>query len=303
MTPEEPRPVGPTEPLAPEPPPWETFDEPARPGRGRRLMLLAAIPWALVALLMLRTVTGEVPPAPAAPGSVVPSTGAQRPVPTPAPRPSAAASPDPASEPVALRFGARVAPGPGDAAAVAVVVARTWLGTVGPEPPVEVGDDEVADGDHPPVYAEHLAVEAVDLPTPDAAVVTVVAVVLDAVDGSYTSARIVRLGVPVTLDRSGAHPAGDPWWLPAPDLATHPIPFHAVEDPDLLTRAAAALGSAGYRDVSVHELATSPTWPLRVTATAVAPGSDAPDDHVVWLRDHLGELVVAGVLPGTQEER
>lgn len=303
MIPEEPRPAGSTEPLGPEPPPWETFDEPARPVGGRRLLLLAAIPWTLVTLLMLRTVTADAPQAPAAPVSAVPSTGTSAPEPTPAPAPSVTTPPDPPTDPVALRFGARVAPGPGDAAAVAVVVARTWLGTVGPEPPVEVGGDEVADGDRPPVYAEHLAVEAVDLPTPDAAVVTVVAVVLDAVDGSYTSARIVRLGVPVTLDRSGARPAGDPWWLPAPDLATRPIPFDPVEDPELLTRAAAALGSAGYRDVSVHELATSPTWPLRVTATAVAPGSDAPDDHVVWLRDHLGELVVAGVLPTTQEER
>lgn len=299
--------------LGPEPPPWDAFEEPERPARSRRLVVLAAIPWLLVMVLVLRTVTGGsggVPqPVPTA-GRSADGVGAAPAAETapelardPSPDAPATATPPPAADDppgsdVALRFGARVAPGPDDAAAVAVVVARTWLGSVGPRPPVDVGTAGI-----PPAYVEHLTVEAVDLPTPDTAVATVVAVLLDAEGDTYTSARIVRLGVPIVLDRDGARPAGDPWWLPAPDLSVRSPVWTAVEDPEELARAGAALADAGYTDVTVGTLETSPTWPLRVTATASAPGSDTPRDHVVWLREHLGELVVAGVLPPAPEER
>lgn len=290
----------------PEPPPWDAFDEPDPPGRSRRLLALAAIPWLVVAVLMVRTFGGTGTPN-ATPGTTpgptptgqTPTAAGSGPVPaatlpTPATTPSSGAG----QEPVALRFGARAAPGPADAASVATVVARTWLGAIGPEPELDVG---AADG--PPVYVDHLAVEAVDIPTPDTAVVTVVAVVMEADQGSYTSARVVRVGVPIALDEVGAHPAGEPWWLPAPDLAPRPVSWTPVDDPDALARAGAALGAAGYGEVSVLELATSPTWPLRATVTAVAPGAEVAHEHVIWLRDHLGDLVVAGALPTHEEVR
>lgn len=287
--------------LRPDPPPWDALDEPDPPGRGRRLLILAAIPWLVVAVLMVRTISGsdastatsETPPRP------TPTDVGTGPDHVPADASSVPAPSDtPGAGPVALRFGARAAPGPADAASVATIVARTWLGAVGPEPDLDVG---AAEG--PPVYVDHLAVEAVDIPTPDTAVATVVAVVMEADEGSYTSARIVRVGVPIALDEAGAHPAGEPWWLPAPDLAPRPVTWTPVDDPDALARAGAALETVGYGQVSVLELATSPTWPLRATVTAVAPGADVAGEHVIWLRDHLGDLVVAGALPVHEEAR
>lgn len=295
---------GPDGTLGPEPPPWDAFDYPDPPDRSRRLLVLAAIPWLVVAVLILRTFsgTGASSPAPGTtpgptPAGPTPTAGGSWPDPT-APDPAPAPSGEPGPGAVALRFGARAAAGPADAASVATVVARTWLGAIGPEPDVDVGDAE-----GPPVYVDHLAVEAVDIPTPDAAVVTVVAVVMEAHEGSYTSARVVRVGVPIALDEAGAHPAGEPWWLPAPDLATRPVSWTPVDDPDALARAGVALEAVGYGEVSVLELATSPTWPLRATVTAVAPGADVADEHVIWLRDHLGDLVVAGALPTHEEVR
>lgn len=282
------------QPLAPEPPPWDAFEEPERPSNGRRLLLLAALPWIVVAVVVARTIgTSDATPRVAAPSPTTTS-----PAVSPSPSPGDRAVTTEAPGPVALRFGPRVAPGPSDAAAVGVVVARNWLGGIGPEPAVEVG---AAEGS--PVYVEHLAVEAVDLPTSDTAVVTIVAVVMDVEGDAYTDARVVRLGVPVSLGPRGAHPAGDPWWLPAPDLTARRPTWTPVDDPDALARAGAALESAGYRDVSVLELATSPSWPMQVTAKGTAPGGSTSGEHVVWLRDHLGELVVAGALPRDQEGR
>lgn len=292
----------------PRAPAWDAFDDDPQPlGRGRRLMILAAIPWVVVATMVVRTWgvdgsdTGSTPPAPVAePGAAAePSaTPAGPSLAAPPAGPSSAATPGPdgAGPPAqvitALRFGPRTASGAGDAAAVAAVVARSWLGAIGPEPEVDVG---TAEG--PPVYVEHLAVEAVDVPTSDVAVVTLIAIVLDHGDEGYTDARPVRLAVPIALDDLGARPAGDPWWLTPPDLTARPPEWRMVDDPDALALAGVALEAAGYRDIDVRELASSPSWPLRVTATAVAPGAHDAREHTVWLRDHLGRLVVAGAIP------
>ncbi|MDP8961323.1 MAG: hypothetical protein M3N32_06905 [Actinomycetota bacterium] len=193
-----------------------------------------------------------------------------------------------------MRFGGRAAVGPGDAAAVAVAVARAWLGDVGP--PLDLGLGRAGTG----AYVEHLAVEAVDHPAPGAAVVTLVAVLLDTDDGAYRSARVVRLGVPVRLDGTGAYPAGSPWWLPAPELTAAPPQWTPVEQQPELAEAGAALEAAGYRSVEVRSLERSEGWPWRVVAVATAPGAATPAEHTVWLRDHLGHLVVAGWLPPRQ---
>ncbi|MFN2558013.1 MAG: hypothetical protein ABR592_14325 [Nitriliruptorales bacterium] len=190
-----------------------------------------------------------------------------------------------------LRFGGRAAFGPGDAAAVAVTVARAWLGDVGPH--LELGLGRAGTG----AYVEHLAVEAVDHPAPGAAVVTLVAVLLDSEGGTYRNARVVRIGVPVRLDRAGARPAGSPWWLPTPDLAPAIPKWIAVGEEHELTEAGAALEAAGYRSVAVRRLDRSDSWPWRVVALATAPGAATPSEHTVWLREHLGQLVVAGWLP------
>ena len=68
-------------------------------------------------------------------------------------------------------------------------------------------------------------------------------------------------------------------------------------DPEVLAAAGEALAAAGYAVTEVVSLGRVQGWPLVVTAVATAPGSDTPAEHVVWLREHLGELVVAGTRP------
>jgi hypothetical protein len=285
-------------PPEPEPdglPPFETPDwlrEEEEPERRRpssrtiALVALAAIPWLVVVALVLRPAPG----------------GADRDVPieavpdraTGVARQGAEAAPPPApDDSVQVLGGARSATTLADAAAVAVPVARAWASGAGATLAID-GLEPTGE----PVYVEHLAVEAVDLPAPDAAVVTLLAVVLEVRDGTYGPAHVRRLAVPVQVDGGGARPAGEPWWLPAPDLRpVRPATGAPIEDPDLLLEAAEALAAAGYADIDLTSLAASDGWALLATVRATAPGVATPDDHVVWLRRHLDELVVAGWRP------
>lgn len=269
----------------PSSPTWDFLEEapsqrPTR--RGRLAFAAAALPWAVLVLLLTRSFHRPEPPS-----SPPPEDAEAMTVPSELPS-STPSMQEPAS---GVRFGGRVAVGPGDAAAVAVTVARAWLGDVGP--PLDAGVGRAGTGS----YVEHLAVEAVDHPAPGAAVVTLVAVLLEADAGAYRSARAVRIGVPVRLARDGARPAGAPWWLPAPELAPAPPAWTPIDEQTELAEAGAALEAAGYRSVEVRSLERSEGWPWRVVAVATAPGAGAPSEHAVWLRDHLGHLVVAGWLP------
>ncbi len=313
----------------PRPPRWDLYEDPEPSGeaRGRRwaLLVLAALPWFVIAAVLLRPApAGEAPSDggraaeldDGADADVASSTGAaERPgypdadprTETPEVAPwdgsapdSEAGSADPrsaitADEPLpeidAIRIGGRVTPGTGEAGALAAVVARAWLGDVGA--PLETRLGSAGTG----AYVEHLVVEAVDFPAPGAAVVSVVAVLLDVADGAYTDARVVRVAVPVHLTRDGVRPAGVPWWLPAPDLRPRDGDWEVVDDPVVLADAGAALAAAGYRDIAVERLEHAGGWALRATARAIAPGRDDAEEHLVWLREHLGGLVVAGWLP------
>lgn len=287
-----------------EQPSWLLDDEavdaePARPARRGRLLLVAAtIPWLIVLVIVGHAVVSPVVPEHSA-GPGVPAVEAAA---------GAADSPPEAGPPTSgeqrrsppaaggMVAGPRAAVTTADAAAAAVVLARSWLTGVGPQladvPTAPASAARAAS------YAEHLAVEAIDLPAPGFAVVSVVAVVLDVVDQGYHGGRVVRLAVPLRLDGQGARPAGDPWPLPAPALTpAPPAPQTTIDDPAVLADAGAALVAAGYRDVDVRSVQSTDGWPLIATATARAPGSDDAATHVVWLRTHLGALVVAGWLP------
>lgn len=295
---------------------WDQLEEGQQdPAPRRRSMLVAAAlaPWLVVALLLVgRSGAGggsaagpNLPTEPtAADADASPprpaDTDGTAPAPDAAPAPEAAAAPERAPGTVegsdamdvrVLTSGARQRVTTADAAAIAIAIARDWLTTVGPDLAVDVGR---AGGER---YVEHLAVDAVDLPLPGFAVVSLIVTVLDVEDDTYTAASVRRVAVPIALDGDGARPAGTPWWLPSPALATTPPERTAVDDPDLLLAAISALEGAGYREVEVTGLASTSGWPWIVTATARAPGEPATAASEVWLREYRGGFTVAGWLP------
>lgn len=177
----------------------------------------------------------------------------------------------------------RVEPGIEEAASLAVVVARAWL--TGLDPVLEVSGI-----DPPPStgYAEHLVVEAVEHPARDAAVVTVVGVVLD---GDDLDASVRRIAVPIVLRHDGARVSGDPWELPPPTLEPVELEHAPVEDADQLLAAADALRTAGLDEVTLVALHDTDGWPVVAEVKAT---DDADDTTTVWLRRHLDGFVVSG---------
>jgi hypothetical protein len=190
-------------------------------------------------------------------------------------------------------------PGPGDGvtASVAVAVARAWL--TGLPPRLEVRGITPS-GDE--AYVEHLAVEAIERPEAGAAVVTLLAVVLEV--GEEQTADVRRLAVPLVEDAGGPRPGGSPWWLPAPDLAAVPVDGEPVDDPALLAAATAAIHGAGLGNLEVVALERTSRWPW--IARVRGDVSGAPDgeadgeadgraaDGAVWLRRHLDGFALAG---------
>ncbi|MEX2548622.1 MAG: hypothetical protein WD638_00220 [Nitriliruptoraceae bacterium] len=269
------------------------------PRRRHLVLLLATVPWVLVAALLLlpdravdegettATDDAEVMPSdqPTGQADARPSAG-----------PSASEGDEATSAPTAptslaeeglltlqeFRGRWRVAPGEEEAAALGVVIARASLTGLGPH--LEV------DGIAPDAstYAEHLVVEAVERPTSEVAVVTVLAVVL--VDGSDGPARVElrRLAVPLATTGDGPRPVTAPWPLPAPDLIALQPDLEPLTDEATEAAAASALSAAGLGEHTIESLATADGWPV------VANLSDEDGQRSVWLRPHLDGLVVAG---------
>lgn len=264
-----------------------TQDEPRRPRRFA-LLLVAAVPWLVLLLVLLR---------PAADGAGaqevdVPSPAASDPTPAPSAPQTATESTDvPAT--YARVYGQARTPAE-VAGAVAVIVARAHLGTAGPALVIE----GVEPGP-PGRYVEHVVVEGLDMPSPGAAVVTVVAVVLTATQDQYDGVELVRLGVPVVFDGDRAAPAGQPWQLPGPELSPGTLAPTPDDDPTSAAAATETLTAAGYRDITDLQIASGDGWPLVVAFTGIAADETAPRAHVLWLRRHLDRLIVAGT---TQEQ-
>lgn len=274
-------------------PGWDVLDdadEERAPGRGRMLVVAALVPWLVVGAVVLRQsdVGGTPPPTPTEVAEPVDSAAAVGTGDRPSPVASGSSAPldEPALD--AATAGLPRSAGPAQAAGVATLVARAWLSGVGPDLDVDI--DPAGTG----AYVEQLHAEDISWPAPGSAVVSLVAVLLESDGERYTRARAVRLAVPLRLDARGVRPAGAPWWLPPPDLAPDAPTWRPVDDPDIGATAGEALAAAGYADVAVEAVETSDVWPVRVRATAIAPGADERVAHTVWLREHLGELVVAG---------
>lgn len=182
-----------------------------------------------------------------------------------------------------VRGGWRVAAGPEEAVALAVVAGRAWL--TGVEPILELGFEPGPRSDGG--YAEHLVVEAVEQPAADAIVVTLVAVVLDVGGGSP---EVRRMAVPVAVTPDGPRLAGSPWDLPPPVLDQVTLPRETTTDPTDLEAARTALVSAGLTDLDLVALNRTEGWP--VIAEVATAGTDVT--HEVWLRRHLEGFAVAG---------
>ena len=274
-------------------------DGPAPNRRLRRLLVLAAVPWVVVAgLVFWASGDGSSSPdhTPVADSGTPPSDPAGTPdAPGDAADPAPSADGDvPDGSPsdehaldeellaLALQGGWRAEPGDGATVAVAVAVARAFLTGVGPT--LTIDGIEAA---HPDGYAEHLTVEALERPGPGAAVVTISAVVLHA--GEEQQVRQHRLAVPVDETGGDPRPAGRPWPLPArqPAQAT-PTPTAEV-DREHWPAAERALAAAGFGDAELRGLQHTDGWPV------LASVRTGQGDHVVWLRRHLHDFVVAGL--------
>lgn len=282
-------------------PMWlEEPQEPTRRGLGSRrwlVLVIAAIPWAIVAALVL--LPRDTPHEP--PSAVAPELG---PAPTASPEPTDRAAdpsvdtaddpavpstpPDGATSPerrTPPSSGAATLPESSEAsaaardrlAATATVIARAWLTGVAPH--LGAGGLEPVDATS---YAEHLAVEAIEHRDPHLAVVSLLAVLVrEDPDGLVVDHR--RVAVPLAVDDDRVHPVGSPWWLPAPDLDAVELPAEELTDPGWVEAAVDGLLAAGLEDVEVRRLARTSRWPWRADVVATTPEGERIDGPV-WLR-------------------
>jgi hypothetical protein len=110
-------------------------------------------------------------------------------------------------------------------------------------------------------YAEHLVVEAIERPAAGAAVVTVLAVLLDTDDGGATGDRPGRTPRrPHRRGRGRPRPGGAPWHVPGPELSVRTPGDAEVTDPRSST-AVDALHLAGFEGAELLTLEVGDGWP------------------------------------------
>ncbi len=298
----------------------EREDQGPSPSRRRWLLPLIAVPWLVVAALLVlpgrmgseaglsepattagpgepavgADTAGPVPDDLSAHASTDADPAARSDAPPPTTDPQVGAGPElPAVtlELEELRGRWRVGPGSEEAAALAIVIARAWLTGLGPRLELEAASPD------PTSYAEHLVVEAVEHPSPRTTVVTLLAVLLSDPEDADAAVEVRRLAVPLATGGGTPQPAGAPWSLPGPTLAQAEADLRPLDDPDAALAADTALAVAGLGELAVTELRTADGWPV------VAHASDGEHEHTIWLRPHLDGFVVAGsTLAGADAE-
>jgi hypothetical protein len=232
---------------------WDLDDQPrpARPPR-RRLLVLAAVPWVVAVAVVVSLL---------APGGGGDAAG------NPEPSPTSAASAAPAATAAGTALAPSIAaPATGDhLAETAVLLVRGALN----------------DADR---YVDAAVVSAVE-PLGDAALVTVLALVLERGRDGWESAHVERHAVALADGGRGPVTLAGPWPLPTADDA--PLPAAPVDDPALGELAATALEAAGYRDLTSLDLARDPALPglLLVRLDGLAPGAAAPGTWTALLTD------------------
>ena len=304
------------------------FDEPEevtdhRHGPRRTVVIaIAAVPWVLVAALVLLSDRSVDPATPAGPPAVAadpghdvdtqspsgPAAGAATEEVTEGSRPTDPAGPSGSApaRPLVPEDGSAAADAGAawhhrlsrelatrDAlTAVATVVARAWL--TGVSPHLDVPGLTPTD---PATYAEHVVVEAIEQDDPHLAVVSVLAVLLrETSEGLRVETR--RVAVPLAITDGHVQPAGAPWWLPTPDLRSVELPTETQTDPAWFEAAATALQAAGLQDVEVTALERTDRWPWRAHITARTAGGGAIDGPV-WLRWNGQGFELAGTVPAS----
>lgn len=246
-------------------------DEPRPPQRRhRRLLLIAALPWTVAAVLGgVALMSGEADPAPVAAGDQGPGDP-----------PAAGAADNPPHLPAPLD------PALGAAAAVAVRLAVTTAG-------------DTPDGQERR-YVDLAVPESVSW-AGDLAVVTIRAVVLEGPTDHWRSARPARFAVPVGVVDGDAVALDEPWALPVPDRPD-PAPgwTPALTAPEPIAEAVTA---AGYADADVVEVAAHSDHPtlLRARIQARAPGEQERRAHQLWLHTEP-EPAVLGLEPSPGQD-
>lgn len=269
-------------------------DEPSTRRPSRRAVAIgvaAAVPWLAVAAIVLLPSRGSAPDTDGAPTATAADAVPDGHTPDPRTRqddhvPSVDDLLDEVTI-VQLQGGWRDAPGPAAAGAVATVAARAWL--TGHAPRLDIDGLDSLGGD---TYVEHVAVEAVEQMDADIAVVSMLAVVLH---GDPLVVDWRRLAVAVRVDGTAPRPAGDPWWLPEPELRLEPLVGEPVDDPLIALQVVEALDQAGYRDVELVALERTASWPWRAHVDARTPAGRRVDTPVL-LRQHPQGFTVAGIV-------
>jgi len=273
--------------------PWlDAADGEEAPGwSGRRrfqvLVAAASLPWLVVAVVVLSPGGDEPPPQPVADGDAVQGTADEPP--SAGDAPPGQGTDDPVLEITELRGDWRLGPEVGDLGAVAMLVARAWLGGAGPV--LSVDGLEPLTG----TYLEQVAVETVERPGPGVAVVSLSAVVLEA-QGEGFVARARRLAVPLAVGDVRVRPAGQPWWLPGHDLTPTTLETTPVDEEPEMLAAAQAVSDAGYQEVELVALERSGTGPWIAWVESITP-EGLEVSGPVWLRRHLDGFVVVGTPP------
>lgn len=238
------------------------------PRRRRRLLwLLAALPWLVVAALLL---------APAAP---VPTAGS-------------GAREGPVANEVAAAAGSATSP-PSDAgvAQTDAGVAQTMTTSVADDrllaaAAVAVRTTVTASDGRTRRYVDTVAAESV-VHHGDIAVVTVRAVVLDGTADRWLRARPARFAVPVAARDNDVVAMADPWVLASPPARPAVPVWRPLPDQSLAPAVAVALRDVGYRDVAQPRLSVSDDLPgiVRAGVRARAPGERAVRGHALWFSD------------------
>ncbi|HUH07235.1 MAG TPA: hypothetical protein VML96_05430, partial [Egibacteraceae bacterium] len=260
----------------------------ARAGRGL-LLGLALVPWAVVAVVaaawILSPGDGSVGPPVPQPAGSTPAAALSAPPGAPPPGEGPAADganlggvdPRPAASSAAA-LPAAASPADEDLLrAAAVLAVRAALS--GPLPHGDASGAEER-------YVDLAAAESLHR-AGNAAVVTVVAVIVEGADGRWDTARAARFAIPLSVGPGGPTPLGAPWALPSPELAVQTPGWEPIDDDAMADGAADALRSAGYQTTAIDAIARAPGLDdvVFVQAVAVAPGESAARPHDGWLRE------------------